>query len=245
LGNPHTWKDNRQVRCQFERPAGPCDVGFSLLSNENLLEEAERLRGHNGVLAGPGCKACGRRYLAAPDEFVVNGANGNTGIRLIHRPCRKKPGGRFTVSLDHERQRRTADNVQILQALVNGTGINDLVRMLAPSGSGRACGVSRVYDRIFWLHGVLLAFEREQLRRWRETVAASGETPRHHLAHDDIVLNVNWETREDRRITQLNCSVTADVRSGYVYRIDVDFDPTVDPVLSIGTESCPPIGVEL
>jgi hypothetical protein len=86
---------------------------------------------------------------------------------------------------------------------VNGAGINDLSRMLIPTGSGRACGVSRVYDRSLWLQPRAAGVEREQLRRWREKVAASGKTPRHHLAHD-IVLNVNWETREDRRITQLN-----------------------------------------
>lgn len=228
-GDPHAWTDGRGMECQFQRMSGPCGSRFAILSNEHLLEEVERLRNFNGALDGPRCKACGQLYLDAPNEFLINGANGN-GIRLVHRPCRKKKGGRFTVSLDHERQRRSSDNVQILQALVNGAGINDLVRMLGPSGSGRACGVSRVYDRIFWFERVMLAFEREQLRRWREKVAASGVTPRHHLAHDDVVLSINWETREDRRITQLNCSVTADVRSGFVYRIDVDFDPTVDAV---------------
>ena len=40
---------------------------------------------------------------------------------------------------------------------------------------------------------------------------------------------MNGETRHDRRISQINCSTTADVRSGYVFRLDVDFDPVVDP----------------
>ena len=71
-------------------------------------------------------------------------------------------------------------------------------------GGGRSCGMSRVYDRIFWLERALLAFERQQLRRWRERMERSGETVRHHLAHDDIVLSVNWETSEERRITSSN-----------------------------------------
>ncbi len=45
-----------------------------------------------------------------------------------------------------------------------------------------------------------------------------------------MVLTVNWETSIDRRNTQLNCSVTADARSGYVYRLDVDFDPCATPL---------------
>ena len=104
------------------------------------------------------------------------------------------------------------------------------MRMMAPAGSGKSCGAKRVYDRIFWLERTLLAFERAQIARWKQELEASGEPINHHLAHDDIVLSVNWETSSDRRITQLNCSTTADVRSGYVFRLDVDFDPTVDPV---------------
>lgn len=44
------------------------------------------------------------------------------------------------------------------------------------------------------------------------------------------MLTVNWETRTERQICRLHCSVSADIASGYVFRIDVDFDPTVDPV---------------
>ncbi len=50
------------------------------------------------------------------------------------------------------------------------------------------------------------------------------------MSHDDIVLSVNWETASDRRNTQLNCAVTADADSGFVYRLDIDFDPNVAPL---------------
>jgi len=118
----------------------------------------------------------------------------------------------------------------MLVALVNGAGISKLMRMMAPSGSGKSCGAKRVYERIYWLEKTLLAFEKAQLARWKAEVEAKGEPVRHHLCHDDIVIGVNWETSDDRRLTQLHCATTADVRSGYVFRIDVDFDPTIDPV---------------
>ena len=241
-GNPHQWVDRKTALCQFDDGTGECGATFDLLSNEHLAEEVERLRNYNGVLDGPRCPACGTRYLAAPGEFVLNGIHGRAKhsdvsdkvekplrVRLIHRACQIKPGVRFSVAMKHTRQRATADNVQILQALVNGAGISDLRRLLSPSGSGRRCGVSRIYDRIFWLEETLLAFERVQLLRWRERVAETGKKVGHYIAHDDLVLTANWETTLDRRLTQLNCSATADIRSGYVFRIDVDFDPTVDP----------------
>jgi len=92
VGNPHEWKDGRELRCQFARTAGTCDSSFSILSNEHLLEEVERLRSYTAALAGPACKACLRRYLEAPSEFIINGSHGD-GVRLIHRPCQKKRGG--------------------------------------------------------------------------------------------------------------------------------------------------------
>jgi hypothetical protein len=74
--NPHTWMDGREIRCQAARQKGPCDAGFALLSNDHLLDEIDRLRRANGVLDGPACGSCGRLYLDAPHEFVLNGANG-------------------------------------------------------------------------------------------------------------------------------------------------------------------------
>jgi hypothetical protein len=249
-----TWNDRRSVRCQFDRGAGPCGNAFELLSNAHLVEELDRLRDHNGVLDGPRCGACGARYLEKTDEFVLNGTHGKrttkidgeadrpVRLRVIHKPCRGKPGARFSVTLDHFRQKATAQNLQILQALVNGTGVIKICRMLTPAGAERTLGVSRVYDRIFWLERTLLAFEREQLRRWRESLIRNNRHKYHHLSHDDIVLTVNWETSEDRRLTQLNCSATADVRSGYVFRIDVDFDPRVDPAGLVESVYGPPSG---
>ena len=238
--DPHTWMDRKSMQCRHRVGEGFCDASFEILSNEHLAAEIARLEGMNGALDGAACGCCGRRYIDAPDEFVMDGRHqakpedGETmlrpsALRVIHKPCRGKPGARFTIAMEHDHQKRSADNARILQALVNGVGLNGIRRMLSPAGAKSSCGMSRVYDRIFWLERTLLAFEREQLRRWRERAAREGEKVRHHLAHDDIVLSVNWETRDDRRISQINCSTTADVRSGYVFRLDVDFDPTVDP----------------
>lgn len=156
-------------------------------------------------------------------------------VRVIHKPCRGKPGARFTVSSEHRRQKDRTDNLQILNLLINGNGAHDLRRALRTPRGEVEPGMSRIYDRIFWLERVLLAYEEAQLAEWRKRVERQrikdGKPYIHtRVAHDDILISVNWETRTDRRITQLNCSVSADIRTGYVYRCDVDFDPTVDPV---------------
>lgn len=245
-GAPLRWFDRRSIQCNGITNEGAiCGTKHPLLSPRHLDEEVERLRNYNGVLDGPACKACNTRFLDKPDEFVLNGAHVRTkdskgkplkrkatpsSIRLVHTPCRGKPGARFSVSLPHADQEITSDNLDILAAILNSAGIRDIQRIVGAASKGKTIGMSRIYNRILWLEEVFLSYEREMLRRWKEAVEKSGEKIEHRLSHDDLVLGVNWETATDRRNTQLNCSITADARSGYVYRIDVDFDPRVAPL---------------
>lgn len=236
-GDPHAWSDGRVLICRHQRGNGDCGVQSLILSNEHFEEERRRLASSNGLLNGPRCGACGQRYLAAPDEFAFNGTQSagkgagiRPGVRLIHKPCRGRPGSRFTVSAEHSRQKDRSDNIRILALIVNGSGINDIHRLLSTGRNGCSISIKRIYDRIFWLQRVLLAYEAAQLRAWRKRLAAQGRFRHTRVAHDDVVLGVNWETSADRRITALNCSVSADIQSGYVLRVDVDFDPHVDPV---------------
>lgn len=239
---PAAWNDGRSIICRHTRGNSTCDNAASILSNEHLADEISRLRNENGILDGARCKCCGTRYLDRPDEFAFNGRHGaktttpqgknarRRSVRLIHTPCRGKSGSRFSVALDHGRQRERYDNIQILRHLVNGAGIGVIRRLLTDPKTGKTAGVDRVYRRIFWLEKTLLAYERAQLNAWREAEEKSASPKTYRIAHDDIVLSVNWETSTDRRITPLNCSISADIRSGYVFRIDVDFDPRVEPV---------------
>ncbi|MDG1408278.1 MAG: hypothetical protein P8Q50_10715, partial [Octadecabacter sp.] len=202
------------------------------------------MRNYNGVLDGASCGACGARILDKSDEFALNGAHERTkdrkgnpakrnaapkSIRVIHKPCKGKKGARFSVSLPHAGQKNTSDNLRILAAILNSAGMVDIKRALSIA-PGKAIGMSRIYDRIAWIEQVYLAYEREMLRRWKAKVEKNGEIVEHLLSHDDMMLTVNWESASDRRNTKLNCAVTADARSGYVYRLDVDFDPRVSPL---------------
>ena len=244
--NPHAWIDQRTIRCQgLTFDDSVCNSGFSILSHEHLTEEANRLRNHNGVLDGPSCGACGTRFLECPEEFTMSGAHQRTkdrngrplkatgapkAVRVLHKPCKGKKGARITISLPHHRQKTSKDNLSILNALINSAGILDVQRMLGSAAMGQKIGISRIYDRIKWFEQIFLAYEREMLRRWREKQSKKKKPVEHRLSHDDIVLSVNWETASDRRNTQLNCAITADADSGFVYRLDVDFDPNVAPL---------------
>lgn len=240
-GDPHEWDDGRQLTCHHQKRNRSCGISFSLLSNNHYEDELDRLRTQSGKLEGPVCGHCGTRYLEHPDQFIFNGTHGKimaggnrrkskpAAFRIIHKPCKGKPGARLSVSLDHQNQQNQHDNVRLLRALVNDASINGLRRLLADPDTGKLCGVSRIYNRIFWLEKTLLAFERAKLREWKDKQDSSGNFNHTRIAHDDITISVNWESREDRRLTGLQCSVSADIRSGYVFGIDANFDPQVDP----------------
>lgn len=259
-GDPRAWADGRRLTCQHQRGNSECGVRGRLLSNEAYEEELNRLRTQNGIFEGPICGNCGTGYLEAPDEFIFNGANGTPSgkvgrkigsktrarsVRVIHKPCRGLLGARFTVSSEHRRQKKRDDNIRILAMIVNGSSLHDMRRLLRTPRGETEPGMSRLYDRIFWLEKVLLTYERAQLAEWRVKVdrkrVKDGKPYTHTwIAHDDISISVNWETRLDRRLTQLNCSISADIRSGYVFRCDVDFDPTIDPLSVIEETYCGP-----
>lgn len=233
-GDPHMWTDGRALICQHVKGGSVCGIQHMVLSNEHYEKECQRLRSHNGIFADPKCGHCGQRYFEKPDEFVFNGQNVRKGadhrsVRLIHKPCRGEKGARFTISAPHVQQRDKSDNREILKLIVDSGGINGIQRALRDDNGYNSAGIDRIYDRIFWLERTLLAFEKAQLSEWRKRLSAEGRFRHTHVAHDDIVLSANWESSKDRRITPLNCSVSSDIESGYVFRIDVDFDPTVDP----------------
>ncbi len=249
-GNPRAWNDGRVLVCQHLRGNSECNVQTKLLSNDASEEERNRLLTQNGALEGPICGNCGTSYLEAPHEIAFNGANGKPtrkvghkkgseprarSVRVIHKPCKGLPGARFTVSSDHRRQKKRDENIQFLTMIANGAGIHDMRRILrSPRGEAEP-GMSRLYDRTFWLERTFLAYEKAQLTQWRKRVekqAVKDGKPYTHsrIAHDDISVGGNWQTKIDQKITQLNCAVSADIKSGYVFRCDVDFDPMVDPL---------------
>lgn len=234
IDEPLHWSDQRTVRCQQDRNGHKCGDGFTVLSDRHLADEIDRLVSQNGVLDGPRCGACGQRYLSAPQEFMLNGMNrradGPPSVRIVHRPCNGKKGARFTVGLAHGRQRKSSDNIRIARSIMNSAGVLDIRRIIDGIDPETRCGISRIYDRISWLEEVMLAYEQAQLAKWRARLTKDGAPARIRVSHDDIVLGVNWQTDRDRRVTPLNCSISADADSGYVYRADVDFDPRQEPL---------------
>lgn len=205
---PAIWSDGRRLVCRHNQGGARCKVGLTLHSNRHFLDEVECLKDNDSVFDGSRCGACGKRYFDTPEEFARNGADGKgpktarpLGIRVIHKSCRGRKGARLTVSTDRQEQRDWGDNIKILS----------IQRVLTCPRTGERAGMSRIYDRNFWLERTLLAFERAQLGKWRKNLDRRGVFRHTRVVQDDIVLGINRETSADRRITALNCTASTDI----------------------------------
>ena len=234
------WADDRLLECDA------CGTTISILSNQAFDEEFRRLYFMPEDLnPGPACPRCETRYVDRPHEFTFDGRHGS-GVKIVHRcgGSNSTKRSRFTYTPEYARQRKSSDNHAILTALVNGAGLNDILRSIRTARGG-SLGVQRLYDRIFWLERVLLSYERAQLREWRRDQSLVEAEPHYVVAQDTLDLSVNWETAEDARNTIIKAHVSADVKSGFIYRIDAAFDGSIDPVQFFEDNISPKSGVRI
>jgi len=95
----------------------------------------------------------------------------------------------------------------------------------------RKCGIGQgiLYDRIDSIHERMISFEAFKLQKMREK---TGKHRRHFaLATDMQDHQVNWGTRLRRYGIRVSAVSTADNFTGFVFRTDINFDPTTGNVV--------------
>jgi transposase-like protein len=81
-----------------------------------------------------------------------------------------------------------------------------------------------LYDKLDFIYKQCLAFLGS-----RERPLLAGMTlPKLYLATDRQILAANWSNRKDKRNVALQAIATADLKSGYVFGMDLNFDPSLD-----------------
>lgn len=81
-----------------------------------------------------------------------------------------------------------------------------------------------LYGKMDFIYRQCLAFSGEREQR----LLAGMELSKLYLSTDRQTLMVNWSQRKDRRNVMLQAIATADLKSGYVFGMDLNFDPSLD-----------------
>jgi transposase-like protein len=116
------------------------------------------------------------------------------------------------------RQRMPHKNRDVFMLLVNKSPLSRITEITG-------LDIKTVYGKIDFISRQCKAFVADRERRLYEGMPL----PKMYIAVDRQVHNVNWSSRKDRRNIQLSAIGSADLESGYVFGLNLNFDPLLNP----------------
>jgi len=201
-----TAKDKPALKC------GICEEILPLRSNVAIADEYARLSDYLIPETKIACPNVACAMLGSPvaTNYQKFGTTPSGTPRYRCKTCMKTfaVGGKST-----KRQRQTHKNIEIFRLLVTQNSISSIVE-------NTDLDKKTVYGKVNFLHrqSVLFAGDRER------QLGHGFELKKMYVATDRQSLIVNWSSRKDRKTVILNAIATADLESGYVFGMHLNFD---------------------
>ncbi|WP_404382405.1 hypothetical protein [Caenispirillum salinarum] len=162
------------------------------------------------------CENFGARVSEFPDLY--NGFGHASGKSRRERCQCRACGTTFSRGVVKTYQQKKYVNPFILAEVVNGSSVQAITRK-KPGITPRL-----FYDRLKFIHRRMLAFEAHRIEALKTL-----RTRHFSIATDFQDYIVNWPTKDDRRTTQLTAIGSADNLSGFVFALDLAYDPSIEP----------------
>lgn len=223
-------KDTPTLVCRL------CSEGPPIKSNQGVAEELSRMMGYMVPPSRPSCPVedCANHTVpisSSTKHYYGNGKSDKGSPRYRCRACGKTFS---TPATSTSRQRIPYKNKQIFKLLMNKSPLSRICEVAGVD-------IKTVYHRIDFIHKQCLAFvsRREQAfldgkqltGRYRDSAKDVLEFPveRLYLAVDRQSYAVNWTQRKDKRNVMLQAIGSADLTSGYVFGMHLNFNGQLDP----------------
>ena len=196
-----------------------CKESLPLKSNLGVAEEVARLSAYlwekrEASCPNPACLNHGVPISAAKPHYSAYGRSDIGSQRYKCLGCKKT----FSVGTSTRRQRLAHKNKDIFKALMNKVPFNRICELTGVN-------MSTLYDKINFIHRQCLAFAAS-----REAKLLNGmELPTLYISVDRQSYGVNWTQRKDRRNVMLHAVGSADMNSGYVFGMNLNFEPNANP----------------
>lgn len=194
-----------------------CHESPPFKSNAGIAEELKRLSASLAPPVAPSCpnSSCsnhGASVSEHPEAYQGFGKTASGSRRLRCKQCRHT----FAIGGPTIRQREPHKNKIIFKLLVNKTPIK------------RICEVAEVhpqtvYDKLDFLYRQACAFAGS-----RERDLPGMPIERLDVSVDRQDYLVNWTRRADKRNVRLSAVGSADNRTGYVFGMHMNFDPSLN-----------------
>jgi transposase-like protein len=196
-----------------------CGETPPIKSNRAVAEELARML--DGIpgdrLATCPNEACANHAVAidAPRAYQRFGTTVSGSVRYRCKVCKRL----FSVAQEAGlRQRQSDKNRMIFTLLVNKSPMRRICKVLE-------IGPETLYQRIGFFYDQCRAFVVEQER---QLLSGALAPQRLYVAVDRQDYMINWSNQSDRRNVQLHAVGSADLASGYVFGLHLDFDHTLD-----------------
>jgi transposase-like protein len=197
-----------------------CGEHLPMRSNQGVHEEMLRALGHLSGSLGPACptETCALFEVPAAlaaGAYVLRGKTAAGTQRYRCNACKTTFSG---AGKSTKRQRMPHKNRDVFALLISQIALRKLAWFTQLDRK-------TVYDKMGFVFRQCQAFSGDRERNLLEGMVL----PKLYLATDRQTLAVNWSHRKDRRNVMLQAIATADLKSGYVFGMDLNFDPGLDP----------------
>lgn len=233
-------KDTPSLLCRL------CAESPPIKSNHGIAAELSRMLQYLVLPTLATCpnSNCSNHALAVGIGTEHYYSNGKTEIGSQRYKCRACGKTFSAPAASTSRQRVAHKNKQIFLLLMNKSPLSRICEVADVD-------INTVYHRIDFIHRQCLAFaghrERPLLqgkpltRKYLNKDEAVVEAPvtRLYVAVDRQFYSVNWSQRKDKRNVILQAVGSADLVSGYVFGMHLNFNGQLDPVaVAASAEAC-------
>lgn len=199
-----------------------CSEHPTVKSNRAVAEELKRLEMELDLPSPPCCDTDGcpnqQHPITSREHYQRFGKTASGSTRYRCKACLQVVS--FSAS-PVKRQREASKNRMIFSLLMNKSPMR------------RICEVADIHPKTLYQR---IGFFYEQCRRFAASreLQFFDEAFRRHRAYVSVDRQdylVNWSNQNDRRNVKLHAVASADHRSGYVFGVHLDFDPSLDAAI--------------
>lgn len=195
-----------------------CKERQPLRNNASIVEEIDRISAYLKLNTEPTCPnpTCGMHTIPLSkggDNYASFGSSAAGTPRWRCNICRKT----FTAGGNPTRKQKiTHKNRDVLMMFMNKMGINRLSEVTGLSNDS-------LYRKVDFIHRQCMMFIQSR----EKVLLEDFPLPKMYVAVDRQSHIVNWNNRKDRRNIVLHAIGTADLNSGYVLGMHLNFDTSM------------------